>query len=126
MTTALVALCIVLAVCCVLLALRRRGRLKTFFGRELGYQTLVRDHAVLGVAVFAVAVVHAVGMFGYATTAQLASGVAAIVLLAVEVALGAAMLAKPRLRTGLAGRAHRWVAVALAVLVVVHVAAALL
>ena len=121
MVTALVTLCIVLAVCCVLLALRRRGRLTTLFGRELDYQTLVREHAVLGMAVLVVAVVHAVGMFAYASSAQLASGVAMIALLAVEVVLGMAMFSRPGLRTGPAGRVHRLVAVVLAVLVVVHV-----
>ena len=124
MVTALVTLCIVLVVCCVLLALRRRGRLTTLFGRELDHQTLVRDHAVLGMAVLVVAVVHAVGMFAYASSAQLASGVAMIALLAVEVVLGMAMFSRPGLRTGAVVRAHRLVAVALAVLVFVHVALA--
>lgn len=126
MITALVTLCVILAVCCVLLALRRRGRAKTLFGRELDLQMLMRDHAVLGAAVLVVAVVHAVSMLGSAGPVQLASGVLALALLAAEVVLGSVMFAKPHLRAGAVGRAHRLVAVALAVLVVVHVAAALL
>ena len=125
MITALIALCVVLAVCCVLLALRRRGRLETFFGRELDHRMLVRDHAVLGAAVLVVAVVHAAGMFEYAEPVQLASGALALMLLVVEVVLGVLMCARPHLRGGTIVRAHQLVAMALAVLVVVHVAAAL-
>lgn len=122
--TALAMLIVVLAIICVLLVLRKRGHVKTFLGRELSYRALVRDHAVLAVAVLVLAVVHMVEMLGYAAGAQLVTGACLICALAAEVTLGVALYLRPRLRTGAAGRAHGVLALALAVLAIVHVALA--